>query len=62
MKRGVFWYRFAYRYEKFRPFWSEQNNINNNGKDMKTKKDVLCYNIKGHDIIKLVLKLLICYN
>ena len=27
VERGVFWYRFAYRYEKFQP---ERNGINNN--------------------------------
>ena len=28
VERGVFWYRFAYQYEKFRP---KRNGINNNG-------------------------------
>ena len=32
VERGVFWYRFTYRYKKFRPFRPEQNGINNNGK------------------------------
>ena len=30
MEREVFSYRFAYRYEKFRPFRLERNGINNN--------------------------------
>ena len=31
VEREVFWYWFAYRYEKFRPFWPKWNSINNNG-------------------------------
>ena len=32
VERGVFWYQFAYSYEKFLPFWLEWNDINNNGR------------------------------
>ena len=36
--------------------------LKESSEDRKTEKDVLCNNIKGHDIMKFVLKLLICYN
>jgi len=45
VERGVFWYQFTYRYEKFRPFRLERNGINNN--DKTHKNSLYCVNFLG---------------
>ena len=68
LKRFFFFLKNCHKnYKVFKLLYCKKKK-NSNGylkassEDRKTEKDVLCNNIKGHDIIKFVLKLLICYN
>ena len=51
VERGVFWYRFAYRYEKF---WPERNSINNN--DPLPQIDLLVDLTAGHQLLSFMIR------